>query len=100
MKRYLEKLYASAAAHNKKNIFSLLEQDANAHFLDLGCDDGKITVEMAKKIGTQNFSGVEIQYYGQIQPALLSFDISNITAPFLIYGCSCKILLNDVRSYF
>ena len=60
MKLYLGKLYAEAAALNHKNILSLLDRDANAHFLDLGCDDGKITVEMAAKIGTRNISGVEI----------------------------------------
>jgi SAM-dependent methyltransferase len=60
MKRYLEKLYAEAVALNQKNIRSLLEPDTNAHFLDLGCDDGKVTVEMAAKIKTENISGVEI----------------------------------------
>lgn len=60
MKKFLQYLYADAAALNQENILSLLKQNEKAHFLDLGCDDGKITVEMAKKVGTQNISGVEI----------------------------------------
>ena len=60
MKHYLGQLYAGAVALNEKNICSLLEQDANAHFLDLGCDDGKVTMEMATKIEAQNIYGVEI----------------------------------------
>ncbi|MGZ3744085.1 MAG: class I SAM-dependent methyltransferase [Pseudobdellovibrionaceae bacterium] len=60
MKRYLGQMYAEAVALNQKNIRDLLDRNSNTHFLDLGCDDGKLTVEMAAKIGTQNISGVEI----------------------------------------
>jgi len=60
MKKYLSQLYSKAVELNHRNIYDLLEKDEKAHFLDLGCDDGIVTVEMAKKIGTQNISGVEI----------------------------------------
>jgi 2-polyprenyl-3-methyl-5-hydroxy-6-metoxy-1,4-benzoquinol methylase len=60
MKRYLEQLYAEAGRLNQKNIRSLLDCNVSAHFLDLGCDDGELTIEMATKIGAQNISGVEI----------------------------------------
>ena len=60
MKKYLSQLYSKAVELNHRNIYELLEKDEKAHFLDLGCDDGIVTVEMAKKIGTQNISGVEI----------------------------------------
>lgn len=60
MRRYLEGLYAASVALNLKNICDLLEVAPDAHFLDLGCDDGKLTMEMASKIGTLKVSGVEI----------------------------------------
>lgn len=60
MKKYIEQLYAGAVDLNQKNIRGLLACDPNAHFLDLGCDDGRLTIEMAEKIGTKDISGVEI----------------------------------------
>lgn len=60
MKRFLEKLYVKAVALNQANIRGLLEPDANAHFLDLGCDDGLLTMEMASCIKSKHISGVEI----------------------------------------
>ncbi len=60
MKKYVEGMYTSAAVLNQKNIHRLLEPNPNARFLDLGCDDGKITLDMAKKIGTPHVYGVEI----------------------------------------
>ena len=45
---------------NKRNIFSLVEPDANAQFVDLGCSDGEFTLELAKAIGTAYIYGVDI----------------------------------------
>jgi len=60
VKSFLGKLYAEAGALNQENIRRMFSRDEDTHFLDLGCDDGSLTVEMAKEIGTQNISGVEI----------------------------------------
>ena len=60
MKHYVEKMYVEAVALNQKNIGSLLTFNKNAHFLDLGCDDGTLTIEMGKRIGAESISGVEI----------------------------------------
>jgi SAM-dependent methyltransferase len=60
MKQYIEQLYANAVELNQKNIRNLLSYDPRANFLDLGCDDGRLTLEMAQIIGSQNISGVEI----------------------------------------
>jgi len=45
---------------NSQNILKLCSRDKNAKFLDLGCDDGKWTTKMAKKIGTRDIFGTEI----------------------------------------
>lgn len=58
--KYLKNLYVRAADLNQKNIFSLFEKNNEATFLDLGCDDGMLTIRMAEKIGTKNIFGVEI----------------------------------------
>lgn len=60
MKAYLRRIYAEAAMVNQGNIHGLLEYDPAAHFLDLGCGDGKLSMEMAQTIGTKKISGVEI----------------------------------------
>lgn len=62
MKNYLQKLYEKAVKVNHKNIFNLLEKNSSAKFLDLGCDDGALTIKMSDKIGTKNVYGVEIVY--------------------------------------
>lgn len=60
MKKHLEKLYDNATKLNQSNIFSLLKKDKEAKFLDLGCDDGKLTLKLAVKIATKDIYGVEI----------------------------------------
>lgn len=60
MKKFLEKLYATAVELNHSNILTLFERNPEAVFLDLGCDDGTLTKKMAKKIGTKKIFGVEI----------------------------------------
>ncbi|MFA5993695.1 MAG: class I SAM-dependent methyltransferase [Parcubacteria group bacterium] len=60
IKKYLENLYVKAVNLNHKNISDLLERNENAEFIDLGCDDGVLSLEMANKIGTNNICGVEI----------------------------------------
>jgi SAM-dependent methyltransferase len=60
MKRFLQSLYSAAVEQNYKNIYELAEFDNAASFLDLGCDDGAVTLQVARRIGTTNIAGVEI----------------------------------------
>lgn len=53
-------LFDDAVQYNHKNIISFFEKNPKAKFLDLGCDDGGVTLKMAKAIGTKNIYGVEI----------------------------------------
>jgi len=60
MNKNLQILYNQAVIYNHKNIYSLLENNKQAVFLDLGCDDGVLTMKLAHKIETNNIHGVEI----------------------------------------
>lgn len=60
IKKILNKLYNNAVYLNHSHIYSLLEKNKNAVFLDLGCDDGKITIRLAKTIGTKKIYGVDV----------------------------------------
>jgi len=60
IKKYLENLYKFAVELNLRNLFSLFEKNKEAMFLDLGCDDGVLTSEISKQIGTNNSYGAEI----------------------------------------
>lgn len=53
-------MYESATNTNKLNILSLLERNSKAKLLDLGCNDGKWTKDLAEVIGTSNQYGIEI----------------------------------------
>lgn len=49
-----------AYLQNSENILKMYSKDKKAKFLDLGCDDSKWTMRMARKIGTKDVSGTEI----------------------------------------
>lgn len=59
-KKYLNNLFTQAVNLNHKNILDLLEYNPTANFLDLGCDDGLLTSQLADKVNTKNIFGVEI----------------------------------------
>ena len=58
--KYLNKIALEAKRKREKAIFSLLEINPKANYLDCGCGNGKFTLEMAKKIGTSNINGIEV----------------------------------------
>src|SRR3989338_6510786 len=60
MKKHLAKIFDHAYARNTKNILLLLDKQRAAQFLDLGCDDGTLSLALAKRINTKDISGVEI----------------------------------------
>jgi len=53
-------MWIRAMDHNHRNMMALMEQNRNAAFLDLGCDDGSVTVRLARAVGTARISGVDI----------------------------------------
>lgn len=60
MKKILNNLYNEASQMNRKNILSLIEVNSSGSILDLGCDEGTWTLELAKKMNSKNIYGVEI----------------------------------------
>lgn len=60
IKAYLQHMWSNAMDHNKKNILALLDPQSHARLLDMGCDDGTWTTTFAKKVGTQNITGIDI----------------------------------------
>lgn len=60
LKRIFKKMFSDAISLNKKNILDFLEENKDAKVLDLGCDDGLWTLELAKKIGSTNIYGVDV----------------------------------------
>jgi len=58
--RYLLNIVELAAIENENNLRSLLPISSDIQYLDLGCDDGKKTIERSKHIGTKNVYGIEI----------------------------------------
>jgi len=44
---------------NRNNILSLVKEDQTSRFIDLGCDDGNLSLEVARKIATKSVYGLE-----------------------------------------
>jgi len=60
MKKILARIVDKSVKLNHKNIMELLDRNPFAKLLDLGCDEGTWTLELAKKIGTKQIYGIEI----------------------------------------
>jgi 2-polyprenyl-3-methyl-5-hydroxy-6-metoxy-1,4-benzoquinol methylase len=60
MKKFLNNLYTKAVLINKNNILSLIETNPYGSILDLGCDEGSWTLEVAKKMNSKSIYGIEI----------------------------------------
>lgn len=56
----LNKMWLKAMEHNHRNIMMLMDYDNTAKFLDLGCDDGMVTVKLSQAIGTLDIHGLDI----------------------------------------
>ncbi len=61
IKNFFSKLHEIATKDNFDHIKECLEYKKDCIFLDLGCDDGKKTCELAKIIGSGRLYGIEIQ---------------------------------------
>ena len=60
IKKFISNLWLEAYYINEKNILRLLNGNPSAKLIDLGCDDGKLSIKFARKINTSNIYGVDI----------------------------------------
>ena len=58
--RYLKHIGNELTRRREETILSLLPKGKEIRYLDLGCEDGRLTLERANKIGTGSIYGVEI----------------------------------------
>lgn len=56
----LHRSYVESVQLCKDSVLDLVEPNQEAKILDCGCNDGSFTLEVAKKIGTDNTYGIEI----------------------------------------
>lgn len=66
LKTILYKLSSNSGRLDQQNIFSLLEKNPDAKFLDLGCGDGLFTKKVASYISTKTIIAVDILPIGPI----------------------------------
>jgi SAM-dependent methyltransferase len=59
-RKFFFDLYQAAEATNKQNISELVKDRPYATLCDLGCDDGRWTIELAKHSRSQRVFGLEI----------------------------------------
>src|SRR3954451_23718905 len=57
---YLYDVYRATERRNKERIVELAPPAPGGRLLDLGCNDGAFTVELAKKVGAAEVFGVEV----------------------------------------
>lgn len=60
LRLFFSRLLEKSFKKNEENIFSLIEPNSKCKMIDLGCDDGIRSMELAKKIGANEVFGVEI----------------------------------------
>lgn len=58
-KKIFLNMWNDAYSNNENNILALTEKNNEAVFVDLGCDDGRWTIRVAKEIGTRNIFGID-----------------------------------------
>lgn len=60
MNPLFDKLWLRGYAEtNRKNILSFIKKDQESRFIDLGCDDGSLTIDVANRIDTNSVFGLE-----------------------------------------
>lgn len=59
-KNFFAGIYNSAGELNINNIISLIDCNKSAKLIDLGCDDGDMTMKIARKLQSKDITGIDI----------------------------------------
>lgn len=59
LKRFVLRLFDYSYRINEDNFLHLLERNASAKLLDLGCSSGEFTLKCARRVGTRDAWGIE-----------------------------------------
>ena len=62
LKNTFHRMRDKADLVNRKNILDLVENDPSANFLDVGCHDGRWSLEVARKVGTGSVHGLDVTH--------------------------------------
>lgn len=83
LRNWLKKLQDSTDLENRRVILDLLEPNESARLLDLGCGDGSFTLELGRKIGTEQLYGVEAanEFIGQPEKRGVQTYIADLNEP-------------------
>lgn len=60
LKKFLNNLYTNARILNDSGIIGLIQPKPNGKLVDLGCDDGKLTTYLGKKMRSKDVWGVDV----------------------------------------
>jgi len=60
LRERLKKIHQAGDRTSRQVILDLLEPNVSCRLLDLGCDDGRFTLELGRKIGTSDLHGVDM----------------------------------------
>lgn len=58
--KYLERIYHEADADNRRVVLEALLPRPGGSLIDLGCADGKFSVELGRRAGVERVAGVEV----------------------------------------
>lgn len=61
---------------NKSHFLNSLKKNANAKILDIGCNDGTFTKQIADIVGTENIFGIEISKEAAEKSRLKNIDVT------------------------
>lgn len=73
LKNLLVKMHNNARRSNDRKILKMLEVNSEATLLDVGCDDGVWTMELARQVGAKSIHGIEV-----VEPRIVEAQIKGI----------------------
>jgi SAM-dependent methyltransferase len=85
---FLQRLFRSTEDENRRVILETMPRRDGARLLDLGCSDGRWTLEVAQHVGTSDIHGVEMLEERAVEARGLGVDVvvADLSEPLAAYG--------------